>query len=251
MTRTNLGVSEASIRVRREWRRFELTLIAVLACGAGQARGAEPVVLYRNDFSQADVGSTPEGLRVLSGGFAVREADGNRFLELPGTPLETYGVLFGTIEEQNATTSRSAERHAETANLSVAARVYGTNTGRRCPTFGIGLGGVGGHRLQVSPGKRELELFRGDATKASAPFQWTAGEWLWLKLEVRKTGEREWKVRGKVWQDGTVTPLDWGIEWIDTEPPKPGRASLWGSPFADTPIRFDDVSVERIPQRGG
>jgi len=32
----------------------------------------------------------------------------------------------------------------------------------------------------------------------------------------------------------------------ETEPPQPGRASIFGSPFAGTPIQFDDLSLESI-----
>jgi hypothetical protein len=49
----------------------------------------------------------------------------------------------------------------ETADVQVSARIHGTGKGRRYPTFGVGLSGVGGYRLQVSPAKKLVELYRG------------------------------------------------------------------------------------------
>jgi hypothetical protein len=197
-----------------------------------RAFGGETGALYQNAFAKAEVGKVPEGMLVLDGAFAVGEADGNRFLELPGAPLESFGVLFGPTEKEN---------------IAVSARIFGTRKGRRYPTFAVGLNGVGGYRLQVSPGKKELELYRGDEDQASAAFAWTADEWTHLKLRVRKTGQGGWKVEGKAWREGKPEPAAWAIAIDEKEEPKPGRAGVFGSPFAETPIRFDDLVVERVP----
>lgn len=209
-----------------------INLIVSSACLGALALGAEPKPVYQNDFSQGEPGKVPADMLVLDGGFAVREEGGNKFLELPGAPLETYGVLFGSTQKEN---------------LSVTARCFGSGKGRRFPTYAIGLGGVGGYRLQVSPGKKELELFRGEADKASVPFEWATGEWVWLKLQVRKVKDGEWRVEGKAWKPGAPEPAAWMISIAETEEPKAGRASLWGCPFAETPIRFDDLSVTPLP----
>src|SRR4051812_25449563 len=55
-------------------------------------------ILYQNDFSKGEVGKLPEDMLLLDGGFAVQEVSGNKMLQLPGAPLETYGVLFGPTE---------------------------------------------------------------------------------------------------------------------------------------------------------
>ena len=39
------------------------------------------------------------------------------------------------------------------------------------------------------------------------------------------------------------------ISYDDTEEPVGGRASVLGSPFAGTPIWFDDLRVERVPEK--
>ena len=61
--------------------------------------------------------------------------------------------------------------------VAVSARIYGTGRGRRAPTFGVGVGGAAGWRLQVSPGRKALELFKTDELKASAAYDWNGTLW--------------------------------------------------------------------------
>src|SRR6266705_5565560 len=124
----------------------EIVLLTGLAFGTF-AQQAKP--LYENDFEQAALDKVPDDFLVLDGQFAVKEEGGNKFLELPGAPLDSYGALFGPTE---------------TEDISVSARIFGTGKGRRYPTFGVGLNGQGtsAYRLQVSPAKKALELFKGD-----------------------------------------------------------------------------------------
>src|SRR5437867_13256826 len=114
-----------------------------ITLGAVLYVSAQTNVVYRNDFEKAEVGKVPADYLVLDGGFAVKEEGGNKFLELPGAPLETYGVLFGPTEA---------------ANVSVTARILGTSKGRRFPAFAIGANGVGGLKLQISAAKKQVEL---------------------------------------------------------------------------------------------
>jgi hypothetical protein len=209
--------------------------ILSLVCGAGLSLGwpvlaQQNAPLYTNNFQQATLDKVPEDFVVLDGAFAVKEQQDNRFLELPGAPLDSYGLLFGP---------------AEKANIQAAARVFGTNRGRRYPTFALGLNGVGGYRVQVSPGRKLLELFRGDAVKASVPFTWVSGHWTHLQLRVTKTSG-SWKIQAKAWTEGKDEPADWMVSTEEKEELTAGRASVFGSPFSDTPIRFDDLGVCRI-----
>src|SRR5688572_18653775 len=128
-----------------------ILMIALL----GLPAGAASTNLYQNDFEKAEVQKVPEEMMVMEGGFAVAEEGGNKFLELPGAPLETFGVLFGPTE---------------TNGLSVSARVFGTGKGRRFPSFTVGLNGVGGYKLQISPAKKTVELYRGEELLTSAAY---------------------------------------------------------------------------------
>src|SRR5687767_1325420 len=167
-------------------------------------------------------------MMVMEGGFTVVEESSNRFLELPGAPLETFGVLFGSTE---------------TNGVSVSARVFGTGKGRRSPAFAVGLNGVGGYKLQVSPAKRMVELYRGDELLTSAAYEWAPGTWTMLRLQTRKTKDGGISAEGKAWKQGAAEPKQWIISHLDKSEPPPGRASLWGAPYSGTPIRFDDLTV--------
>ena len=142
----------------------------------------------------------------------------------------TGGALFGPT---------ATEGHA------VSARVFGTGKGRRYPTFAVGLNGQGtsAYKLQVSPAKKSVELFKGDAVRASVPYEWQSGTWTRLWLQVRRVKDGEWKVEGKVWTEGAKESSTWTVSSDEKEEPVVGKASIWGSPYSTTPIRFDDLVV--------
>src|SRR5436189_6012641 len=85
---------------------------------------AQTQPLYENNFEKAEVGKVPADFLVLDGGFVVKEEGGNKFLELPGAPLDTFAVQFGPTES---------------SGVAVSARINSTSKGRRYPTFGVGL----------------------------------------------------------------------------------------------------------------
>ena len=203
----------------------ELVLLTGLASGAF-AQQAKP--FYQNDFEQAALDKVPDDFLVLDGQFAVKEEGGNKFLELPGAPLDTFGLLFGPTEKEGT---------------AVTARIFGTGKGRRYPTFAVGLNGQGtsAYRLQVSPAKKALEFFKGDEVKATVQYEWQSGAWTRLLLQVRKVKDGAWKVEGKAWAD--KEPSAWLVSFDEKEQPVAGKASIWGSPYATTPIRFDDLKV--------
>jgi hypothetical protein len=195
---------------------------------------AETAALYQNNFEKAELEKVPDDMLVLDGGFAVKEEGGNKFLELPGAPLETFGVLFGPTEASGVT---------------VTARIHGVGKGRRFPTFDVGLNGVGGFKLRVSPAKKLLELIKGDEAVASAPFTWESGSWTMLRLQCRKVKDGGFKVEGKAWKQGDAEPKDWQISRAETAESPAGRPSVWGMPFAGTPIRFDDLHVTAATEK--
>ena len=168
---------------------------------------------------------------VLGGEFVVKAEGTNKFLELPGAPLDTFAVQFGPGQKEN---------------VAVGARIFATAKGRRTPTFGVGLGGVSGFKLQVSPGKKALELLKDQESKTNVSFDWKSGDWVQLRLQVRKLKDGEWKIEGKAWAQGAVEPKEWMISFAEHEEPIPGKASVLASPFAGTPIWFDDLVVEKI-----
>jgi hypothetical protein len=207
--------------------------LAVMIVVVARVAAADPKALYEQNFDKAELDKVPDDMLVLEGSFVVKEEGGARFLELPGAPLETFGVLFGPTE---------------TNGIAVRARIHGTLKGRRSPTFGVGLNGVGGYRLQVSPGKKLIELYKGDEMLASAPFGWESGSWTILQLQSRTTKAGEIKIDGKAWKQGAAEPKEWTLSHSDRAGAPAGRPSIWGSPYAGTPIRFDDFVVSRVTE---
>ena len=189
---------------------------------------AEP--LYQTNFEKTKTGEVPEDFLVLDGDFAVKQEEGNKYLELPGAPLDAFGFMFGP-----------SARHGN----EISARMFGTKKGRRYPVFGIALNGVNGYRLQVAPAKRAIELLKGSAVVANVPFRWGGGEWLRLALRVEQTSATEWTVSGRVWADGKKAPAKPTITHKETKEPRNGKPSIWGSPYSGTPIRYDDIVVKK------
>lgn len=191
------------------------------------ARAAEP--LYTQNFEAAPLDKAPEDFMLLSGAFVVKSEGGNKFLELPGSPLDTFGLLFGPAQQ---------------SDVSATARFQGRKQGRKFPTFGISLNGVAGYRLQVNPAKRALELLKGDEAKTQVEYAWEADQWTALRIQVRHVGGK-WEIEGKAWTVTEQEPAKWMIRFEENEEPPSGRAGIWGMPFSGHPIRFDDLSVVR------
>ena len=191
------------------------------------AFAADVKPMFEENFEKVEVGKAPEGFLVLSGGFTVQQEGGNKFLELPWSPLDTFGAIFGPNEK---------------AGISAGGKFFGTKQGRKFPTFGVSVQGVGGYRLQVSPAKKALEVFKGDDLQKSVPFEWASGAWTSLRIQIRPAGAK-WIVEGKAWPATSPEPAAWTISLDATEEPPQGRVALWGSPFSGEPIRFDDLAV--------
>jgi len=214
---------------------FAISALSALICSVCLFASAADSVLYQNDFEKVQPGKPPEDMAVLDGNFEVKAESTNRFLELPGAPLDNFSVQFGP---------------AETNSISVSATIRSTAKGRRFPSFGIGLYGVAGFKLQVSPAKKSVELYKDQTLLACAPFDWKSADWTTLRLQARQTANEVWKVEGKAWSQGSPEP---SARMISAEN-KPdsllsGRASLFGSPFSGTPIQFDNLKVESVEKR--
>lgn len=204
---------------------FALTGIAIATLAASAA------VVFEQDFSKVEAGGLSDDFLVLDGQFNVKEEAGNKFVELPGAPLESYGFLFGP---------------SLPADSQISARIFGTKTGRKFPTFSVGLNGASGYRLQVTPAKNAVELFKGDDVVGSAPFPWKSGEWTELRLSLRKVKDGEFKLEGHAWVAGGTEPKVPLVTFTEAKPQPAGKAGVWGMPFSGTPIRFDDLKMTKL-----
>ena len=190
------------------------------------ARGEEAV--FANDFESSETGKAPKDFLVIAGAFTVQADGGKKFLELPGSPLDTFGALFGP---------------AKMEGLSVTGKFFGTKVGRKFPAFGLSLNGAGGYRLQVSAAKKQLEIFKGDEARANVSFEWVGAAWLSLRIQARQTLAGAWVIEGRAWPAGGAEPEKWSISLEEKDAPAAGRPGVWGSPFSGTPIRFDDLMI--------
>ncbi|MDB6023869.1 MAG: hypothetical protein JWM68_92 [Verrucomicrobiales bacterium] len=207
-------------------KQFLLLVAALSMVTFGQA--AEPKALYANTFDMVTVGPLPEEFLVIDGAFAVKEDGGNKFIELPGAPLDTFRLLYGPTTN---------------FNVAASAKILGTAKGRRFPTFAVGLNGVGGYRLQVSPAKKMLELYKGDDLLKGVAYEWKSGEWTQLRLEMKKAGEGKFVLQGTASAKSETEPKEPQLTFEANATPSNGRPSVWGSPYSGTPIWFDDLSL--------
>lgn len=205
-------------------KRFAVWMTGMAAWGS--LTFADP--LFVQDFTKSEVGTMPDEFLILDGQFAVKEDAGNRFVELPGAPLESYGFLFGPNSPHG---------------VEISGRIWSTKSGRKFPTFGLGANGASGYRIQVAPAKGMIELLRGDVIVASTPFAWKSGEWTELRLRVIQMGEGAGTVEGSAWSAGAEAPKEPMLRFTESKIQPAGKASAWGMPFAGTPIRFDDLKV--------
>jgi hypothetical protein len=184
---------------------------------------------YRNDFKQYDIGDDePEGLLILEGNFSVAETNDNKYLGLPGEPLDNFGFLFGPRIP---------------GNLAIQCRFLSEKKGRRMPTVSLGMGGVTGFRLKVNPSSRKLQLLREDAVISEASFQWKSGEWLALRLQREQLEDgKKWRISAKAWH-GKDEPGDWNILHDSEAKESAGKCSAWAAPYSSSPICFDDLKI--------
>lgn len=214
--------------------KFALRILVFCTLVLGSWSFAAPAVIYTNNFESAALDKVPDDMLVLDGAFAVKQDNGNKFLELPGAPLDTFGLLFGSTTN---------------ANVTVTAKIYGTGKGRRFPTFGVGLNGAGGYKVKIAPSKNVLELYKGDDVIATAPFKWKSATWTNIKMQVRAEGSDRWVIEGKAWEALAAEPQKWDLSFTEKTPPSPGRASITGSPYSGQPILFDDLGLSPIAPR--
>lgn len=204
-----------------------ISFFALLSLTVASLAADTPKPLFSENFDAAAPGKLPTGFTSFAGDFKIVEEGGKKFIELPGAPLDTFGVLFGPSEKPP---------------LTATAKFFATSVKRKSPAFGLSLGGVGGYRLQVSAAKGALEIFKADEGRASVPFTWKSGEWLSLRIQVREVGGK-WTVEGKAWPADAAEPADWTIKYEADAAPPQGKAGVWGNPFSGTAIRFDDLVV--------
>ncbi len=201
--------------------------IALLAVAVSLVH-AEPKKLAL-DFEAATEGPPPSQVMVVEGAITVIAKDGNKVLEIGLDPLVDANALIGDSANGSAT---------------VETRVFASKAGRSYPRFGIGVHGQSGYRLIIFAAKKELQLVKSDEVIKSVPFEWKTDAWTKLKLEVKKVAEGKWTIAGKAWPADAEEPNEAQLTHEDATLKGQGKCSIWGTPFAGTPISFDDIKIE-------
>jgi hypothetical protein len=183
----------------------------------------------RLDLERFPDGNPPREIFVIEGDVRIATVSGGKVLEIKGDRKEAdAGVVLGASTGGAAT---------------IEARVLASKAGRSLPRFGVGVHGQSGFRLYVVPARKELHLVKNDEVIKTAAFDWKSGSRVILRLAVSRAGKGTWTVTGMAWTAGDPEPANPQITQETTAPPTRGQCSLWGTPYAGTPIDFDEIKV--------
>lgn len=202
-----------------------------LLFSAAWIRAEEPKTFSINADTWAE-GDVPKEVFVVDGTIKVASKDGNKAIMIDPTPIVDASAQLG---DSSGGTS------------SIEARCFATKRGRSTPRFGVSVHGMSGCRLIVNVGKKQVELVKGDQVVKSVPYTWTSETWTKLKLVAAKNGDSGWSITGKVWPADASEPAAPTIQHAEPEMKGQGKCAIWGAPFSETPIYFDDIQISVTP----
>ncbi|HWB05509.1 MAG TPA: hypothetical protein VG796_21000 [Verrucomicrobiales bacterium] len=165
----------------------------------------------------------------------VIAADGekNKVLELQGQPIVDGGMLVGKAVKGPAT---------------ITARIKATGKRRVQPRFGVGLYGISGPRIRVVPVTKTVEIVKNtdkEEVVATAPYTWTSGTWIKIEMTVKAAASGGGStIEARVWDDGKPRPEKATVTWENPAAAAQGRASVWGTPYSEQAIWFDDIEIK-------
>ncbi len=213
-------------------RRLATAAVFFTTLGHSIAAEKKTFTITADDWAE---GEPPKEVFIVEGKIQITAKEGNKAIVIdPGAELADACAQVAT---------------SAAGESSIQARVFASKRARSVPKFGISVHGMSGYRLLVNAAKKQLELVKSDTVMASVPFSWTSDAWLTLKLDVLRAEGEAWTISGKAWPAGTSEPAAATIKAEDKGLKGQGKAGLWGTPYSQTPIYFDDiqVSVEIAP----
>lgn len=203
-------------------------LIAFLFLTASFASGGE-LKQQEIELEKFPEGNSPQEIFVIDGTIQIKVRQGRKVIEISGDKPEVdAGAVLGP---------------AANGAAKIAARVFASKAGRSFPRFGIGVHGQTGFRLFVVPARMQMQLMKGDEVITAVPFAWKNETAVQLRLAFTPVSAGQWIVTGKVWTDGTPEPAAAQITHGITSPPPRGQSSIWATPYAGTPVDFDQIKV--------
>lgn len=198
---------------------------------APAAAGAAKLKTFNYDCEAWEEGVPPKDVFVVDGTIKIATHEGNKVIMVDPTP----------IVDANAQLGESAS-----GDESIVARVFASRKGRSYPRFGVSVHGNSGYRLIVNCAKRQIELVKNDETVKFAPFAWATDTWTMLKLEAKQREAGKWVISAKAWPAGGTEPADAMISHPDDKLKGQGKAAIWGTPFSEMPVYFDDIKIEAM-----
>ena len=209
--------------------KFLPLLTSLIALARLQADPPIVPAVVKEDFSSLTEGTLPDEIMVIEGAFTIVTEGGNKMLQLGIEPLTEGGVLLGKSLKRGGT---------------VKAKVRASSKRRSFPRFSVGIGGTSGYRCRIAPAEKLMEINKEDTRLAKADFTWKSEAWYWVEISVVPAqAEGKWSIEGRCWEDGQPRPETPQVGHTATEPPPNGKASVWGAPFSEKPIFFDDIEI--------
>ena len=212
----------------RTMKRISALLLALAL--SGQAAEEKRSVLF--DCEAWAEGDVPKEVFVVDGTIKVAALDGNKTIMIAAEPITDATAQLGD-------SSRGTS--------SIEARVFASKRGRSTPRVGLSVHGMNGYRLWLNAAKKQLELMLGGEVVTTAPFTWVSDTWTKLRLDVTKVSETEWSITGKAWQADGEEPKEPQVKVSNPSVKGQGKCAIWGSPFSEKPIYFDDITVVTTP----
>ena len=215
------------------WCAAVLGLAALALATSCRTTNTMTSVLYQQDWQGLAVGAAlPDDVLVLGGSFSIVAEGATHLLALGPEQLDDFGLLVGPDVA---------------GGVEIEAAIRADGQKRLVPRFGVGLNGVGGYRLLVTPAAAAVQLLKGDDVVASAPFAWTPNGWLRVRLRAQAAERGGLRLSGWVWPADGAAPAAPLLLHADATPPPAGRPALYGAPYAGKPIFFGPVSVRAAP----
>lgn len=197
---------------------------------SGQAAEEKKSALF--DCESWAEGEVPKEVFVVDGTIKVAGLDGNKTIMIAPDPITDATAQLGD-------SSRGSS--------SIKARVFASKRGRSTPRMGLSVHGMNGYRLWLNAAKKQLELVFGGEVVTTAPFTWVSDTWTQLRLDVTQVSEKEWSITAKAWQADGEEPKEPQIKISNPAVKGQGKCAIWGSPFSEKPIYFDDITVVTTP----
>lgn len=211
-------------------RKLLLLSLAGVSCSLAASQPAAALKSTVFDCESWAEGEPPEEVFVVEGDIKIARHDGGKAIKVEAVP-----IVDATAQVGDSAAGASV----------VEVRVFASRKGRSVPRFGISVHGMSGHRLLVNCAKKQLDLVKSDEVIASAPFVWTTDKWTHLKLSVTKAADGSWQIEGKAWAQDAQEPAEPLLRHQEPEAKIKGngKAAIWGTPYSETPIYFDDIKV--------